>query len=160
MNINIELNIQVESELESLISASEWEGWFEVWLNDLHPSFSPIQSYAVGLCLTQDHQIQHFNATFRHQDKATDVLAFASLENEALPAEILESHPLELGDIVISTETAQRQAADHHHSFKQELAWLASHGLLHLLGWDHPNDQALENMLNQQRRLLELIKLL
>ena len=62
--------------------------------------------------------------------------------------------PLELGDIVISVETAARQASEHGHSLVQELQFLASHGLLHLLGWDHPDDASLAAMLARQEALL------
>ena len=61
---------------------------------------------------------------------------------------------LELGDIVISLETAARQAPDHGHSLAHELRFLASHGLLHLLGWDHPDDASLQAMLARQDQLL------
>jgi probable rRNA maturation factor len=61
---------------------------------------------------------------------------------------------LELGDIVISLDTAARQAPDHGHSLERELLFLASHGLLHLLGWDHPDEASLAAMLERQERLL------
>ena len=61
---------------------------------------------------------------------------------------------LELGDIVISLDTAARQAPEHGHSLEQELLFLASHGLLHLLGWDHPDDASLAAMLARQDLLL------
>ncbi len=63
---------------------------------------------------------------------------------------------LELGDIVISLDTAARQAPEHGHSLEQELLFLASHGLLHLVGWDHPDDASLAAMLARQERLLTL----
>jgi probable rRNA maturation factor len=62
--------------------------------------------------------------------------------------------PLELGDIVISVQTAARQAPEHGHSLERELLFLASHGLLHLLGWDHPDDTSLAAMLSRQEQLL------
>jgi len=62
--------------------------------------------------------------------------------------------PLELGDIIISLETAARQAKEHGHSLVRELLFLASHGLLHLLGWDHPDDASLAAMLARQEALL------
>ena len=62
--------------------------------------------------------------------------------------------PLELGDIVISVETAARQAREHDHPLERELRFLASHGLLHLLGWDHPDEESLAAMLERQERLL------
>ena len=141
------------------ITSPEWQQWFTQWLEEMHPELSPIQSYALSLRLTLDKEMKHFNGTFRHIDKATDVLAFASLEREALPPEIWESQPMELGDIIISVETADRQAREQGHSIKKEVAWLASHGLLHLLGWDHPDDESLEQMLAQQSKLLALVGL-
>ncbi len=62
--------------------------------------------------------------------------------------------PLELGDIVISVETAARQAGEHGYSLARELLFLASHGLLHLLGWDHPDEASLAAMLARQEALL------
>ncbi len=68
-----------------------------------------------------------------------------------------EAEELYLGDIVVSVNTAQRQAQQQKHSLLTELAWLAAHGLLHLLGWDHPDEESLIQMLKQQVILLETI---
>jgi probable rRNA maturation factor len=90
-------------------------------------------------------------------------LAFAALETLAVgasPPAHWHTDPVELGDIVISLETALRQAPEHQHSPEQELAWLASHGLLHLLGWDHPDAASLEQMLAQQDNLLTSMNIL
>ena len=62
---------------------------------------------------------------------------------------------LELGDIVVAWETAERQAGVSGWSLHQELVWLLSHGLLHLLGWDHPDDVSLAAMMERQILLLE-----
>ena len=85
------------------------------------------------------------------------VLAFAAQEDGPLPlpAELAGLGELELGDIVISLETAARQAPEHGHSLVEELQFLASHGLLHLLGWDHPDEASLAAMLARQERLLQ-----
>ncbi|MEO1402467.1 MAG: rRNA maturation RNase YbeY [Cyanobacteria bacterium J06635_1] len=140
-----------------------WKGWFEQWLMALLPQLSslqlsPINAYELSLMLTDDTGIQQLNQTYRHQDKPTDVLAFAALET-ALPGhqDIYQQMPLNLGDIVISVDTAVRQAAEQGHPVKQELTWLASHGLLHLLGWDHPDESSLQGMLAEQTTLLMLI---
>jgi len=88
------------------------------------------------------------------------VLAFASLEVDCPQAvELMEDTPLYLGDIAISVDTAIRQAQQQGHPLKTELAWLAAHGLLHLLGWDHPDEDSLSEMLNQQETLLQIIGL-
>lgn len=88
------------------------------------------------------------------------MLSFAALETDLPGADILhQQQPLYLGDIVISVETAARQALDSRRTLPQEIAWLAAHGLLHLLGWDHPDDESLTQMLDQQSQLLSLISI-
>jgi len=76
-----------------------------------------------------------------------------------LSAKILSTQSLYLSDIVVSVDTAYHQAQQQGPSLKTALGWLATHGLLHLLGWDHPDDESLTAMLNQQRVLLEAIEL-
>jgi probable rRNA maturation factor len=108
--------------------------------------------------LTDDSQIQELNAQYRQQNKPTDVLAFAALEVDFPQSkEMLASVPLYLGDIIVSVDTAQRQAQQQEHSLLTELVWLVAHGLLHLLGWDHPDEKSLERMLKQQVILLNTI---
>lgn len=160
--MQVELNLQdifSESfpELAVNFGAETWENWFHRWLENLQPHLPPAPSYEIGLRLTDDTEIQSLNAQYRHQDKPTDVLAFAALETD-MPnyAEIVDE-PLYLGDIVISVSTALRQAQQQGHSLVTELAWLASHGLLHLLGWDHPDDESLMQMLKQQVIILETV---
>jgi probable rRNA maturation factor len=142
------------------LNVTEWENWFQIWLNHLHPYLPTASSYELSLRLTNDTEVQTLNTEYRSQNQPTDVLAFAALEvNCPVPAELLSSQSLYLGDIVISVETAHHQAQQQKHSLKTELGWLATHGLLHLLGWDHPDDESLTQMLNQQRVLLETIEL-
>jgi probable rRNA maturation factor len=140
------------------IPPQTWENWFNHWLEILHPQIPPAPSYEIGLRLTDDSQIQELNAQYRQQNKPTDVLAFAALEVDfPQTEEMLNSVPLYLGDIIVSVDTAQRQAQQQGHTLPTELAWLAAHGLLHLLGWDHPDEESLERMLEQQVRLLNVI---
>lgn len=142
------------------ISPATWESWFQSWLEELQPEFSPAQTYELSLRLTDDREIQSLNAQYRHQDKPTDVLAFAALETDSPIVEEMDALPLYLGDIVISIETAARQAKGQGHPLKTELAWLSAHGLLHLLGWDHPDAPSLNRMLEQQRFLLQKVGLI
>jgi probable rRNA maturation factor len=139
---------------------AHYQSWLTLWLNDLAPELSPINAYEVSLRLTNDAEIQQLNTDYRHQDKPTDVLSFAALETDIPGAAAMhEQQPLYLGDIIISVETAARQAPESNHSLSQEVAWLAAHGLLHLLGWDHPDDSSLRRMLDRQTQLLSLIDL-
>jgi probable rRNA maturation factor len=140
------------------IAIETWEHWFQTWIEQLNPDISPIHAYELSLRLTDDAAIHTLNQQYRNQDKPTDVLAFAALEVEFPQLEaLLASDPIYLGDIVISVETAQAQAQENGHSLEKELAWLAAHGLLHLLGWDHPDDDRLAQMLQQQIVLLQAI---
>ena len=132
--------------------------WLRIWMQYLNPSLNEPLGYELSLRLTSDSQIRLLNSQYRGIDKPTDVLAFAATESTiALPADLDE--PLYLGDIIVSLDTAWRQAKEQNHSLITELAWLTSHGLLHLLGWDHPDDLTLKEMLEQQARLIELLEL-
>lgn len=146
------------------IAESIWETWFQRWLSLLYPAHIlnaaaaiADPSYELTLRLTDDAEIQTLNAQYRQIDRPTDVLAFAALEVESPQGDEIEALPLYLGDIVISVETAVRQAQERGHALPVELAWLATHGLLHLLGWDHPDEASLIQMLEQQASLLEAV---
>jgi probable rRNA maturation factor len=170
MGINIEVSIQdyffssspADASAQEEIATETWETWFHRWMETLQPDIDipKADAYELSLRLTDDREIQTLNAQYRHQNKPTDVLAFASLEVDCpQPMDFLADAPLYLGDIAISVETATRQAQQQKHPLKTELAWLAAHGLLHLLGWDHPDEDSLTKMLNQQETLLQVIGL-
>ncbi|SBO44917.1 rRNA maturation RNase YbeY [Cyanobium sp. NIES-981] len=146
--------------------AGAWQQQLEAWLARLRPELPPrlqARAYSLGLSLVDDAAIAALNQKWRQGSGPTDVLAFAAQDEDldglappppgpATPE--LEAEPLELGDIVISLDTAARQAPEHGHSLEEELLFLASHGLLHLLGWDHPDDASLAAMLARQQELL------
>jgi len=83
----------------------------------------------VSVFLTDDKTIQELNKTYRNKDKPTDVLSFPI--NEKVGDWLL------LGEIVISVDTAKRQASSLGHSLQEELKRLLVHGFVHLLGYDH-----------------------
>ena len=170
MNLTVRQSINVDVYLENdyqgnlpegdleQIGYVNWVSWFDTWLQSLSIDSKILQDCELSLRLTGDRQIQTFNRQYRAQDKPTDVLAFAATESELmLPSDINE--PLYLGDIIISLDTAFMQAKSQKHSLTVELAWLASHGLLHLIGWDHPDDDSLRLMLEQQSKLIQSIKI-
>ena len=86
----------------------------------------------LSIQLMSDAEIAGLNRAWRGRAKPTDVLAFPLLEGEHAA-----HRGALLGDVVISVETATRQAKEHHLSFNEELILLAIHGILHLLGYDH-----------------------
>ncbi|MEA5533560.1 rRNA maturation RNase YbeY [Crocosphaera sp. XPORK-15E] len=164
----IEVNLQNLCDTESgdkhsdlNITPETWQQWFQAWGEALISFLPPSSNYELSLRLTGDGEIESLNAQYRQKAQPTDVLAFAALEVDfPIPNdEISGQEPLYLGDIVISIETANRQAQQQNHSLNLEVAWLAAHGFLHLLGWDHPDDQTLEEMLQQQETLLKIVGL-
>ena len=132
-----------------------WISLMACWLAELSPELPAalqVSSFSLGLRLTDDHEMAGLNERWRGILGPTDVLAFPS--QEGLPTLTHPVGTLELGDIIISLDTAARQAADVGQDLREELLFLASHGLLHLLGWDHPDDPGLEVMLAKQDRLV------
>ena len=81
----------------------------------------------------------------------TDVLSFPIISDIDYMKDLFF---LELGDLFISLEMAFKQSLEFKHSIKREMLWLASHGFLHLLGWEHNDEHDLENMLNFQEYLI------
>ncbi len=108
--------------------------------------------HELSILLTDDAFIQTLNAAHRGKDRPTDVLAFPQNEDEGMPTVL--DHGL-LGDVVISLDTAERQARGRKHSLVDEVAFLLAHGILHLVGYDHQTDaeEAAMNALTQ--RLVE-----
>lgn len=111
----------------------------------------------VSVTFMSDEEIKAINADYREIDKATDVISFALEEQGEGEIEIygLPDMPTVLGDIIISVDTAKRQADDYGHSFKREIGFLALHGLLHLIGYDHLNDEDEKKMFGRQKEILE-----
>ena len=155
--IDLDLAFTADPRLEQ--AEQTWQRQLADWLAQLQAELPPAlrsATYSLGLNLVNDAEIAALNRDWRQKEGPTDVLAFAAQEDAQFDSLVgaPTGEPLELGDIVISVETAARQAADHDHSLDQELLFLASHGLLHLLGWDHPDDASLATMLARQQRLL------
>jgi len=95
----------------------------------------------IVLAFVRDPAIRKLNSTYRGQDKVTDVLSFPSDQEYNPDSDVY------LGDIVISTDAAVRQAKEARHSVKREINELIIHGVLHLCGYDHETDQGQMNRL-------------
>lgn len=95
-------------------------------------------TYEVSISLVDDETIHQYNLQFRNKDKSTDVLSFPLGESGVYDVNPDTGRFL-LGDIVISMETAIRQAESFGHTVDRELAFLTVHSMLHLLGYDHEN---------------------
>ena len=99
-------------------------------------------------------EIQNINKIYKDKDKVTDVISFA-LEEDEPDIEFNELDiPRVLGDIIICTDVAKEQAENYGHSFERELVFLALHGFLHLLGYDHMNEEDEKEMFGRQDDIL------
>jgi len=114
----------------------------------------------ISVLFTDDKFIRSLNNKYRGIDKPTDVLSF-SLQEGAIKSPEVESDKLLglLGDIIISVETAQKQADNLNHSMEKELTVLLIHGLLHLTGYDHEKDKDYKIMREKESEMLKIFNL-
>lgn len=110
----------------------------------------------VSVTFMDDKAIQEVNKMYRGIDAPTDVISFALEEEVAGEVAIIaEGMPTVLGDILISVPTAERQAGEYGHTVEREIGFLALHGLLHLLGYDHMTEAEEQEMFGRQKEILD-----
>jgi probable rRNA maturation factor len=127
------------------------DGGLSSWLASVAP---PAARGEVAIALVSDAHSQKLNSQYRHKKSATDVLSFPAVGTDPDPgSRIPDPGSRFLGDIVIATGTARRQAREAGHSYQLELRVLSLHGLLHLLGYDHENADDAGRMRRMESRL-------
>lgn len=107
------------------------------------------QKKSVELIFVMPDEMKHLNLTYRQMDKATDVLSFI---NDDISIK-------SLGDVFINLNQAFDQARSYEHTYAREVGFLAVHGYLHLIGYDHHTEAEEKKMILEQKRLLALAKL-
>lgn len=113
-----------------------------------------VENGEVSVTLTDNAYIHTLNRQYRGIDRPTDVLSFAL--NESEEPEIDGGLDVNvLGDLIISVERAEEQSADYGHSVRREMAFLTVHGMLHLLGYDHMEDEERAEMEAEQRFVMD-----
>ena len=122
----------------------------------------PSELLEMSLSIVSPEEIQELNKSFRDVDKVTDVLSFPTCDNPTRGAITVvcedvnpETDLVNIGDIVICLERAKEQAKEYGHSLKRELAFLSLHGLLHLLGYDHVEEEDEKQMVALQKEILD-----
>ena len=126
----------------------------------------PSELLEMTLSIVSPEQIRELNKSFRDVDKVTDVLSFPTCDNPTCGAITVvceevnpETDLVNIGDIIICLERAKEQAKEYGHSLKRELSFLALHGLLHLLGYDHVNQDDEQQMVALQKEILAIAKI-
>lgn len=113
------------------------------------------QESEISLTFVHNNEIQELNRNYRQKDNPTDVISFALQEEGEGELQVIgEEIPVVLGDIVISVDKAKEQADEYGHSLERELGFLAVHGLLHLLGYDHIEKEDEKKMFSRQEEIL------
>ena len=147
------MDIWLENRQTKVAVTKSIEALIHTVLDETARRHALLETAEVSLTLVDDEQIHVLNRDYRSVDRPTDVISFALEEGDEPtiiggPAEML------LGEIVISMETALRQAAEYGHSLEREVAFLALHGMLHLLGYDHMTQEDEKRMFDKQTEIL------
>ncbi|MGF7086522.1 putative rRNA maturation factor [Kroppenstedtia sanguinis] len=151
------MNLRVEFVVRPHLTEVRWLPWVERCLMQA-AEMEQTPPAEVAVTIVDHEEIHRLNREFRQVDRPTDVLSFPQWE----PGEAWESpegEPLPLGDIVISLPQAKEQAEEYGHSLERELGFLAVHGFLHLLGYDHGTDEEEEEMFSRQEAILSRVGL-
>ena len=152
------LEIALDSEGEWDSSSGHWadlasRAFAAAIAESAHPHIADANA-EVSLSLTDDETVRALNAEWRGKDKPTNVLSFPMLENFDIPA---NGPPAMLGDIAMAYETCAREAADKALPLENHAGHLMVHGMLHLLGHDHQDDETAEDMEAREVRALARI---
>lgn len=151
------LTVETEIRPNLMDEKSEWLQWMERCLRQAAET-EQVPLAEVSVTVVDDEEIHRLNREYRQVDRPTDVLSFPQWE----PGEewsLGEGVPVPLGDLVISLPRAKEQAEQYGHSLEREMGFLAVHGFLHLLGYDHSTDEEEEEMFSRQERVLSQVGL-
>ena len=135
---------------------NEWDKYEERFNEIFSQTLKTLQidkDYEVSIILVDAEQIHEINRDYRNIDRPTDVISFALKDSE--DAFFLDELDLELGDIFINYEAVINQAKEYGHSECREISFLCTHGLLHLLGYDHMNEEDEKEMFGLQDVILD-----
>ena len=108
----------------------------------------------ISLALSDDAEVRRLNEVFRGKDKSTNVLSFPAAEDEWVP----QDGPISIGDVILAYETVLREAEEQNISAKDHIHHLVVHGILHVLGFDHENDEEATIMEGLEKEILDSLK--
>ncbi|MBT2754687.1 rRNA maturation RNase YbeY [Mesobacillus foraminis] len=150
MSLEIDIFDEVEELTEAEVAEIEKLLQFAAIKEQVEPGSE------VSVTFVSNARIHEINREYREKDRPTDVISFALEElGEGEIKVVGAGIPRILGDIIISTQKAREQAEEYSHSFMRELGFLAVHGFLHLLGYDHMSEEEEKEMFSRQREILD-----
>lgn len=154
------MNIMVDNRQDKF-ETSEIEGLIRKVIEKTLEIECMRENFQVSVILVDDIQIQEINKEYREIDSPTDVLSFPLLEGGELEKNAssldIDTGEIVLGDIAISLERAEEQSRDYGHSMEREISYLTVHGMLHLLGFDHEEDDDRKVMREKEESVLNFL---
>ncbi|MGL6064037.1 MAG: rRNA maturation RNase YbeY [Fusobacteriaceae bacterium] len=146
MELVLDLSIEIEK-YEALLNEEKVTKYIKNVLEDEFDSEKPVY---VSVAIVDNEKIQDINRDFRIKDVPTDVISFAYHESEGFDIGPYDT----LGDIIISAEKVEEQSQDYGHSMEREFYYVLTHGLLHLLGYDHIEEEDKKEMRIREEEIL------
>lgn len=146
MDLVLEMSLEIEG-FDDLVNEEEIREYVQKVLEKEYESEAPVY---MSLLFTGNDEIQVINREYRDKDQPTDVISFAYHETEDFDIGPYDT----LGDIVISLERVVEQAKEYTHSDKRELFYVLTHGILHLLGYDHIEEEDKKEMRAKEEEIL------
>ena len=146
MEVVLDFSLEIEG-YNDHIDENDVIKYIEEVLNDEFESEKPVY---LSVALVGNEDIHRINKDFRDKDQPTDVISFAYHETDDYMIGPYDT----LGDIIISLERVEDQAKDYNHSFRREFYYVLTHGLLHLLGYDHIEEEDKKEMRIREEEIL------
>lgn len=165
MKTNLIINIEEEAwikaipEIETISNTVMAQAFDYVNSNEEVDFFNLNKPINISLNLSNDKNIQALNRQYRNKDKPTNVLSFANIDDDAFDDDLELFDEIELGDIIIAYETCKIEAIEKNISLAQHYSHLLTHGILHLLGFDHLEDDEAEYMENFEIQILKKLNI-
>ena len=154
----MEINILFDNGLEECLD----RGWIQGIAEQALSAQGAEPSVEMGLVIASRERVQELNKTYLGKDEPTDVLAFAMLPESSAEQESSFATPPDgikhLGEVIICYPQAVKQAGEHLHSIKKEMAILIIHGVLHLLGYDHGEPEPARQMAAREAAILKIVE--
>lgn len=150
------MNIDFVYEDENHLCEESYEQQFTQIIKKTLEVLNLSDDVELSCVIVDDEKIHQINRDYRQIDRSTDVISFALEDNEQF---YVEGMPRSLGDIFISYDHAVSQAEEYGHSLKREMCFLFTHGLLHLLGYDHMQEDEEKEMFALQKEILEKLNI-
>jgi probable rRNA maturation factor len=155
-SLRVEINVLIDSEFKQKITAV----WLKKIASQVLIAENEKSTVELDLVITGQGKIRELNRRYLQEDAPTDVLSFPMLESDLSGVDFVAPPDsiLRLGEVIISYPQTKKQAKEHDHSVKKEIAVLIIHGVLHLLGYDHDTPRRKRVMNKREAEIIEIIE--